>query len=96
MTTQANEWMTVAEACRYLRITRATLYRWSRRGVIRLHHLGPRSTRVSAEDIRKLSNSESGPDVWAAMSHDAFAKDWASAEDAVYDNWRELYGVQQG
>ena len=23
----------------------------------------------------------------------AFAKDWANPEDAIYDNWRESYGV---
>ncbi len=30
---------------------------------------------------------------WAAMSLSAFQKDWDNAEDAIYDNWRELYGV---
>lgn len=30
---------------------------------------------------------------WSAMSLDAFQRDWDNAEDAVYDNWRELYGV---
>jgi excisionase family DNA binding protein len=95
MTTQANEWMTVAEACHYLRITRATLYRWSNRGVIRLHHFGPRTTRVHVEDIRKLSGEKDTTN-WTAMSQDAFAKDWDNAEDAVYDNWREIYGVPPG
>ncbi len=30
---------------------------------------------------------------WSAMSLDAFQRDWDNAEDAIYDNWRELYGV---
>ncbi|MCS7265852.1 MAG: hypothetical protein NZ805_13585 [Armatimonadetes bacterium] len=33
---------------------------------------------------------------WAMMSHQAFAEDWESDEDSVYDNWREHYGVSAG
>ena len=28
---------------------------------------------------------------WTAMSLDSFQRDWDNAEDAIYDNWRELY-----
>ena len=30
---------------------------------------------------------------WQDMSLSAFTKDWDNPEDAVYDNWRESYGV---
>ena len=30
---------------------------------------------------------------WSAMSLDTFQRDWDNAEDAIYDNWRGLYGV---
>ena len=30
---------------------------------------------------------------WLAMSLDTFQRDWDNADDAIYDNWRELYGV---
>lgn len=30
---------------------------------------------------------------WQAMSLAAFERDWDNPEDAIYDNWRELYGV---
>ena len=30
---------------------------------------------------------------WPAMGLDSFQRDWDNAEDAIYDNWRELYGV---
>lgn len=30
---------------------------------------------------------------WSALSLDAFQKDWDNAEDAIYDDWRKLYGV---
>jgi hypothetical protein len=30
---------------------------------------------------------------WSAMSLDTFQRDWGNAEDAIYDNWKELYGI---
>lgn len=33
---------------------------------------------------------------WTALSLGSFEKDWDNPEDAVYDHWRELYGVQTG
>jgi hypothetical protein len=30
---------------------------------------------------------------WSAMSLEAFQRDWDNPEDAIYDNWREHYGV---
>ena len=31
---------------------------------------------------------------WAAASEEALERVWDNPEDARYDNWRELYGVQ--
>jgi len=33
---------------------------------------------------------------WSLLSHQAFAEDWESEEDSIYDNWREHYGVSAG
>lgn len=30
---------------------------------------------------------------WSIMSLDAFQRDWGNAEDSIYDDWREHYGV---
>ncbi len=30
---------------------------------------------------------------WQDMSLSAFEKDWDNSEDAIYDNWREIYGL---
>jgi len=32
---------------------------------------------------------------WSLLSHQAFAEDWESEEDSVYDIWRERYGVSE-
>jgi hypothetical protein len=33
---------------------------------------------------------------WSAMGLAAFEKDWDNPEDAIYDNWRDHYGVPAG
>lgn len=30
---------------------------------------------------------------WLALSLSSFQRDWDNAEDAIYDNWREKYGI---
>ena len=30
---------------------------------------------------------------WSFLSEDSLQRVWDNAEDAVYDNWRELYGL---
>lgn len=46
-----------------------------------------------------LSDSEDGDaerKQWSMLSLDAFARVWDNEADAVYDNWKELYGVSEG
>jgi hypothetical protein len=33
---------------------------------------------------------------WQQLSLTAFVADWDNPEDAIYDNWRELYDVPTG
>lgn len=32
---------------------------------------------------------------WARLAEPTFAKDWDNELDAVYDDWRALYGIQR-
>jgi hypothetical protein len=32
---------------------------------------------------------------WQALSLAAFERDWDNEEDAIYDNWRTLYGIPE-
>jgi excisionase family DNA binding protein len=96
MTTLGSDWLTVAEACAYLRVTRATLYRWARQGRLVLYKLGSRGTRIKRPDLDRLLSRMDDAATWTALSEDTFAHDWDNEKDAVYDRWRELYGVRQG
>jgi hypothetical protein len=33
---------------------------------------------------------------WSFLSEDSLARVWDNEEDAIYDNWRDLYGVPAG
>jgi excisionase family DNA binding protein len=99
--TTATDWLTVSEACSYLRVTRATLYRWARDGKVRLFKIS-RGTRVRRSDVESLLEPVVYPDLsedeerWAMLklAESSFAKDWDNDKDAIYDNWKELYGLQ--
>jgi excisionase family DNA binding protein len=98
MATSEGDWLTVSEACRYVRVTRATLYRWARQGRLRLYKLGARATRVRRSDLDRMASPREYPEgqAWTKLSEASFAGDWDNEKDAAYDNWRELYGVREG
>jgi hypothetical protein len=35
-------------------------------------------------------------EAWLRLAESSFARDWDNDLDAIYDNWRELYGIQEG
>ncbi len=46
--------------------------------------------------LDSVLNEEAEADTqWNAMSLDAFTADWDNPEDAIYDNWREAYGLSE-
>jgi hypothetical protein len=46
--------------------------------------------------LDSILNSETEDDVdWMNLSLASFQKDWDNPEDAIYDNWRELYDISE-
>lgn len=45
------------------------------------------------ELLEKSSDEEQD---WQALGISAFEADWDNAEDAIYDDWRKHYGVEEG
>ncbi len=46
--------------------------------------------------LDSILNSETEEDVdWMNLSLASFQKDWDNPEDAIYDNWRELYDISE-
>jgi excisionase family DNA binding protein len=54
------EWLTVQEAQERLNVSRSTLYRWAKRGVLPIYKLGFRTV-VKAEDVERMERRASKP-----------------------------------
>lgn len=48
------KWLTVEEAAERLNVGRATIYRWAKAGRILIYKLGPKASRIKAEDLDRL------------------------------------------
>jgi len=84
--------LTVDQAADYLQVSKVTIWRWLSTGKLPGAKIGGR-WRILRREIDGLLEGE--PDM-AAASEAAFAEVWDNDEDAIYDNWRELYGVSEG
>lgn len=93
--TPAQEWLTVAEAANYLRLSRDTIYRWAKQGKLQLYKIGGTATRVRKSDLDALAQPKT-PDPWTQLSATALNTDWDNPEDAIYDDWEQLYGLSKG
>lgn len=56
----AQEWLTIQEAQERLNVSRSTLYRWAKRGVLPIYKLGFRTV-VKAEDVERMERRASKP-----------------------------------
>jgi len=102
MSAESITWLTIAEAANYLKITRATLYRWAKNGRIAIFKFGPGIARVRKSDLAALASPLGiepakfrEMDGWARLGLSTFWRDWNNDKDAVYNNWREIYGVRE-
>lgn len=95
--TSDREWLTVAEAAEYLRVSRDTIYRWAKQGKLQLYKVGGKATRLRKTDLDALARPLTLADnLWAQLSAPAFDADWDNPEDAIYDDWEKLYGLSKG
>jgi hypothetical protein len=52
-----------------------------------------------ASDVTEGIFDDEGPaanEVWLHLTEGSFTSDWDNELDAIYDNWRDLYGLQEG
>jgi excisionase family DNA binding protein len=88
-----DEWLTVAEAAERFHVSRDTIYRWARQEKLCLYKIAGTTTRVRRQDLDALAHPI-GSDSWTHLSEASFA-DWGNPKDAVYDEWKSLYGVSK-
>ena len=47
--------------------------------------------------LDSLLHDEAQSDLdWMALGLASFEEDWDNPEDAIYDDWREIYGISEG
>jgi excisionase family DNA binding protein len=101
----ATSFLTIREVAERLNVSQRTVRRWIDRGHLHVVKLG-RTVRIDEESLNGLilTNSrvarrpsetrETVP--FSALAEEVFAGTWNNPEDAVYDQWREIYGIRKG
>ena len=97
-------YLTIEESAASFRVSERTVRRWIARGALPARKVGGtvRVPRAVSEEVLAASRPRRGrprrtPAIsTSALSDEVFAKTWDNGEDAVYDRWREIYGVPEG
>ncbi len=55
------DWLRIEEACRYIKVSRSTLYNWERTGKLTMYRFG-RAVRIRREDLHRLANTRQSPE----------------------------------
>ncbi len=94
----AKTYYTVAEAAKMLKLHPQTLRRWIRQGKLQAKRFG-QQFRLCLEDIERAAQPalpEEADELSDRMTLASLADLWDNKEDAIYDHWKELYGVDEG
>jgi len=101
----ATSFLTIREVAERLKVSQRTVRRWIDQGYLQVIKLG-RTVRIDEESLNGLilTNSrvarrpsetrETVP--FSALAEEVFAGTWDNPADAVYDQWREIYGLRKG
>jgi hypothetical protein len=55
----------------------------------------PEGTKVEL-DIRPAGETDTDREGWFLLSASRLQEEWDNPEDAIYDDWKKLYGVEGG
>ena len=98
-------YLSIRDTARQLRVSDRTVRRWIARGTLRAIRLG-RTIRIDARVLERFpkitprsrtqgrSYQPEGAES-SIVSEEVLWKTWDNPGDAVYDNWRQIYGVRQ-
>jgi excisionase family DNA binding protein len=57
VTRSGSRWLTIADVCKRLGISRATFYRWRDAGQITAEQIGPHSVRIALSEVERFERS---------------------------------------
>lgn len=97
--------LTIRDVAERLKVSQRTVRRWIDQGYLKVIKLG-RTVRIDEENLSDLISTnlkvvrrssearEIAP--FSALTEEAFARTWDNPADAVYDHWRDIYGIRKG
>ena len=90
---------TLEDAAKILKLHPQTLRRWIRQGKLPARRFG-KQFRLRLEDIERaaqptLPQEAEELSYFDRMALASMGELWDNEEDALYDNWKELYGVEE-
>jgi excisionase family DNA binding protein len=99
-------YISIRDTARQMRVSQRTVRRWISRGILGAIRLG-RTVRIDSKALGRLPkitpHSKGGRRPYrrevmdySLVSEEILWKTWNNPGDAVYDNWRDIYGVRQG
>ena len=102
--TPPKPYLTIEETAVTLRVSERTVRRWIASGIVAARKICG-TVRVPADAVAEGKVPASRPskgrppkasiNLVSALSDDVFAKTWDNPEDAVYDRWRDIYGIRK-
>jgi excisionase family DNA binding protein len=100
----ATSFLTIREVAERLKVSQRTVRRWIDQGYLQVIKLG-RTVRIDEENLSGLISTnvkvvrrpskarELAP--LSALAEEVFARTWDNSADAVYDHWRDIYGIRK-
>ncbi len=58
---EATEWVTIQEAADRLKVSKVTIYRWAREGLLAIYKFGPKVSRVRWQDVEAMAQARHAP-----------------------------------
>src|SRR5262249_49316407 len=94
---RAETFYTIEEAAHMLKLHPQTVRRWIRQGKLPARQFG-KQFRLRPEDVERFTQPTVSEPAQEANQFDRLAPAsmvelWDNEEDAIYDDWRALYGV---
>ncbi len=104
-TQNAGSFLSIRDVAERLKVSQRTIRRWIDQGYLEVIKIG-RTVRIDEvklmDLVRNSGKPARGPSIAremesvSALAEEVFERTWNNPQDAIYDHWRDIYGVRKG